>query len=73
MKKGCRTAAKPVKQRARGDTNLHSKMHDPKEVWVMGECVDCGTCDHPGCIDVSLKLAHTAARSEVFNQPTYRE
>ena len=33
----------PVKQRTRGNTNLHSQMHDPKEVWVMRECIDCGT------------------------------
>ena len=60
----------PVEQRTRGHPDLHAEVHHAEEVRMVCERVDRRAHDHAGGVEVGLQLAHTAARSEVLNQPS---
>ena len=60
----------PVEQRTRGHPDLHAEVHHAEEVRMMRERVDRRAHDHASGVEVRFQLAHTAARSEVLNQPS---
>merc|ERR1719445_2635752 len=62
-----------VEQRTRGHPDLHAEVHHAEEVRMMRERVDRRAHDHPGGVEVGFQLAHTAARSEVLNQPSHKQ
>ena len=61
----------PVEQRTRGHPDLHAEVHHAEEVRMVCERVDRRAHDHPSGVEVRFQLAHTAARSEVLNQPSW--
>ena len=61
----------PIEQGTRGHPDLHAEVHHAEEVRMVCERVDRRAHDHPGGVEVRFQLAHTAARSEVLNQPSW--